>query len=192
MSGRLTDSIDPLALAARGRVIEGRLGLSELDRLRPLIRNEADGVVEFSLHFSIDEGGTPGIHGVIKSRLVLECQRCMEDMEYQVDSRVCLGIVSTREAAERLTDEYDPLLLADNEITIAGIVEDELILALPIVAMHEVKKCPMGAKYLPTQEASDEDEGVAQEKLSSRKNPFAALAQLKDKLTTDGTNTDEE
>lgn len=189
MSGRFTDSIEPLALAARGRLIEGRLALSAMPRLVSLLQDNR-GDVEFSLQFGMDQGGTPNVQGMIKCELVLECQRCMGNMDFRLESELHLGIVSSRDAAQRLPARYDPLLLDGEEISIAGIVEDELILALPLVAMHEIEDCPAGDKILarPKGEASEGQEP----QVSSRKNPFAALAQLKGQLPTDSSNTDEE
>ena len=189
MSGPFTDTIEPLALAAHGRIFEGTLALSGMSRLQSLICDSGN-EVEFSLHFGVDEGRTANIQGVIKSVLVLECQRCMGKMDFPVESRIQLGMATSPEAAERLPGKYDPLLLSGDEITIASIIEDELIMALPAVAVHEIGDCPAGVKFLTAeQSANGENE---EPRISSRKNPFAELAQLKEQLSTDSTNTDEE
>lgn len=189
MSGHLTDAIDPLAYAARGRTVEGRLALASLGRLRPMIL-DTEGDVVFRLEFVRAEGGIPTIQGMVECDLVLECQRCMEKMDFHVAAKVRLAMATSQERVEQLPNQYDPLLLSGEEISIASIVEDELILALPAVAMHEIKDCPAGGKFLAAQRSAEDEAG--NKTPSGRKNPFAALAQLKDELAADASNTDEE
>jgi uncharacterized protein len=114
----------------------------------------------------------------------------MEGMRFPVAAKVALGIVSSPADAERLPEQYEPLQMTGEEVTVAGIVEDELILALPIVAMHKIEECPGGANTLAAQSAGGE--GNTEDADARRKNPFAALAQLKETLTTDGNDRNEE
>lgn len=169
MSDRLEELIDPLSLATKGRSIEGRIPLAKLARLAPSLLS-TEGEAEASLRFGIDEGRMPNVSGHVRATLILQCQRCMQGMQYKVDSRIRLGIVTSRKAAESLPEYYDPLLVSGAEIKAADIVEDELILALPIVAMHEMTECPAGGKFQPQGEAEPK-----------RENPFAVLAELKKK-----------
>jgi uncharacterized protein len=168
MSDRLDELIDPLSLAAKGRTLEGRIPLAKLARLGPSLQS-TQGEAEASLRFGVDEAGMPNVTGRVRATLMLQCQRCMQAMAYAVDSQIRLGIVKSREAAERLPANYDPLLVSGEEMKAADIVEDELILALPIVAMHERADCPLGAEF-------QEQEADAEPK---RENPFAVLAGLK-------------
>ncbi len=192
MSDRFTDSVEPIALATQGRTVEGKIPLADLKRLGALARSsqslddeskgascEVEGIVEFTLCFDIDEGGAPRVGGNVSTIFRLQCQRCMEDMDYPVTLNVRLGIVPSREAAKSLPDSYDPLVVSGNEISIASILEDELILALPIVAMHEIENCSLGKTLV--NESDKFTQQAEQEDLSSsgRKNPFAVLAQLK-------------
>ncbi|MEE8380184.1 MAG: YceD family protein, partial [Gammaproteobacteria bacterium] len=90
---------------------------------------------------------------------------------------VRLGIVPSREAAKSLPDSYDPLVVSGDEISIASILEDELILALPIVAMHEIENCSQGKAS--GSENLEQEAGQENMPSSKRENPFAVLAQLK-------------
>lgn len=175
--------IEPFELATQRRTLEGRLPVSSLPRLiQSLSTSDAEVLghyqVDYVLHFGVDEGGVPGITGTVQAVLPLECQRCMEQMEFPVSLELKLALVKTRQAAQQLPENYDPLLvLHDEEISVESIIEDELILALPQVAMHEVKDCPKGEAFLNI------EDGAAPQ----RKNPFAVLAQLK---TTQSTQDD--
>jgi uncharacterized protein len=192
MSDRFTDSIEPFALATQGWTIEGKIPLVSLERLGALVRSsqspegegassgssfEMEGDVEFTLHFDIDEVGAPRVGGNASASLRLQCQRCMKDMEYPISLNVRLGIVPSRKAAENLPDSYDPLVVSDDEISIASILEDELILAMPIVAKHEIENCIQNE----ARGTENSDDKVGQENLTppQRENPFAVLSQLK-------------
>ncbi|WP_455198159.1 YceD family protein [Kaarinaea lacus] len=184
MSDRFTEIIDPLALASKGRSIEGKVSLKECKRLLPLLRSD-DGEVEFTLNFDIDESGVPRIRGKALATLILQCQRCMEDMEYPVVSKVHLGIVSTRKAAGDLPDNYEPLV-CDDETSIVSVLEDELILALPIVAMHKIEECPQGDAF--TKQADEVVVDGGDNHANGRENPFAVLEQLKHTQSNDNTD----
>jgi uncharacterized protein len=180
MMAAITEIIEPLALASSGRIIEGRLPVSLLPRLLPLLElNDADTQrdVGYLLEFGVDEGGTARITGSVTGTLPVKCQRCMEAMELPVVTQTLLGIVRSREAAEQLPVRYEPLLLTmdegDDGVSIASIIEDELILALPLVAMHKQQDCPQGDALMST---ASEEENAA---MTQRKNPFAVLSQLK-------------
>jgi uncharacterized protein len=183
MSDSFTDVIEPFALARQGRTIEGKVPVANLPRVVPLLRS-VDGEVEFSLHFDTDEAGIPRIRGKVNTTLILQCQRCMEDMEYSVSVKTRLGIVASKEAAEHLPANYEPLVVTEEETSIVSLLEDELILALPIVAMHKVEDCPQGDAF--TGNAEHEIDAERENTASTgRKNPFAMLAQLKKTLPED-------
>lgn len=167
--------IEPFELATQRRTLEGRLSVSALPRLIQSLSTDAVEAldryqVDYVLNFGVDDGGVPGVTGTVKTVLPLECQRCMEEMEFPVSLKIQLALVKSRQAAQQLPENYDPLLvIPDEEISVESIIEDELILALPQVAMHEMKDCPKGEAFL-----HKEDEAAPK-----RENPFAVLAQLK-------------
>ncbi len=170
MSDHLGELIEPLSLAEKGRALTGRLPLSCMDRLCQSLQNGKGGV-DVSLNFDKDEVGQPRVMGRLTATLQLQCQRCMQTMGLPVSVDIHLGIVRTQKQAESLPDNYDPLLVSDEPMTAADIVEDELILALPLVALHEIKDCPA----VNAQAGRDEQDEVA----ARRENPFAVLAELK-------------
>ena len=113
-------------------------------------------------------GGEPQIwlHLKATSAVSLECQRCLQPMvvPLHVDRR--LFFVEGEDAAAALdTDSEDDVLTLEPAIDLRALLEDELILALPLVPRHEV--C---AEPLPLHEPDD---------APASEHPFAALAALK-------------
>jgi len=171
MMDRLPKVIRPLKLAETGARLQGWLPLSEMSRLAMhLVVSDAH--VESHLQFGVDADHTRFVRGRIKASLPLICQRCLGQMEFPVDIDVSLGIIGAGEEAERLADIYEPLLLTEETGNLADIVEDELLLVLPIVAMHPQGDCTPGAQ----------DEVIVQAPQARQpeetRRPFADLAKL--------------
>jgi len=101
------------------------------------------------------------------------CQRCMKPMSVQVASEVSLGIVSSDARAAQLPEGFEPLIVEEEPIALARVVEDELILALPIVALHEDQACE------PVLEELQAEADKIERQTEAQTNPFAALSELK-------------
>jgi uncharacterized protein len=95
-------------------------------------------------------------------------------MPLDVDASVCLGMVTSPEAARELPGEYEPLVMTAEPVSIASVVEDELILALPIVALH-----PQGACVAEEGTRETEDPTARDDQGPRKTKPFAVLAGLK-------------
>lgn len=106
----------------------------------------------------------------------MQCQRCMDEVEIAIDSTFTLGVVDSEAFAEKLPEKYEPLLIEEDEkLFLQDLIEDELILALPIVAMHPDQECQ--TSYAGDQ-AAGEDENLRQAE-SQQESPFAMLKDLK-------------
>ncbi len=102
--------------------------------------------------------------------LVMQCQRCLTPVVEKMTAGRDFLFVADEATAEALDDESDAdVLVISRDFDALSLVEDELILSLPLVPRHEV--CP---RSLPSRVA---DENF--EEASERPNPFAALAALK-------------
>ena len=167
MLSRLPERIDPLAMAEAGRAFHGDLDLAGLARLLPLLVNPKGGL-EVDLLLDRDEAGVRFLRGRVSGQLELECQRCLGPMAFALDSEFLLGLVRGEEEAGRLPETYEPLLVGTEPMRLADIVEDEVLLALPIVALHRAPH-PCASR----RQEENPPEGV------QREHPFAALAQLK-------------
>ncbi|MEW8552749.1 MAG: YceD family protein [Candidatus Thiodiazotropha sp.] len=171
MLKRFPDRLDPWRFADLGKEIDGELPLDTFSRLSACLLGPA-GDVSFKLVFGRDREQRATLGGWLKAVLPLQCQRCLEEVDLPVDIRLSMVFVQGLDEAEMLPEEVDPWLVEEDQVVFRELIEDELLLALPQVAMHEP-----GACHTPAAETSEErpKESSKQE----RENPFAALAEYK-------------
>jgi uncharacterized protein len=165
----LPDKIDPWRLAAEGGRLEGALALATLPRLVAVL-NRTDGMASVTLTAGVDEQHVRFIKGTVRTVVELVCQRCLEPLRSLLDVTVSLGLVHGEAEAERLPEEYEPLLVPEGIIRVADLVEDELLLALPQIPRHDdVHECVAnGYRPSASELAVDMEHGQ----------PFATLASL--------------
>ncbi len=155
--------------ARNGFEIQGKWPLNQLKRLDDALLSTT-GEVEVSLRFD-RAGHIPFIEGHIETSLSLRCQRCMQPMEYPVKHDFKLGLVLNEKQIDQLPDEYEPYLVEDESNYIADLLEDELLLALPLVAMHDYD-CADIPQQQGTEQSDEVDPG------EKTHNPFASLKDL--------------
>ena len=166
----LPERLDLLRDAAQGRAFRGKVPLSRMERLvEASVSAEGDAEVELTL--DRDEAGRLFMRGWARASVAMTCQRCLESVDIPLAAEFNLGLVRGEQEAERLPESYEPLRVGRDPIDVAPLIEDELLLALPVVARHEA--CSMG--YTP--EPVEEEPGEELE--APKENPFAALAALK-------------
>lgn len=155
-------------MVAARRGVEGRLPLSALERLRDSLVDD-EGEVAYALDFGTDELQVPYVEMRIDARLPLLCQRSLQRFLFPVETVLRLGLIREEADEAALPPGYEPLLVPhDGMLRAAELVEDELILAVPVVPT------------MPGTEAMERD-WPAEEVEQERANPFAALAALKNK-----------
>lgn len=169
MSKGLPELIYPLQLARSGRSLQGHIPVARMWRLAETLGSTA-GAIAIDLRFRRGEHGCFCIQGTIQGELQLICQRCLEPIPWPANCEVRLGLVSTVMSRERLEPGYEPLVAGeDTPLSLAAMVEDELILALPIVPRHPEQSCSNAVAA----------EGDAGADLDTKKSPFAVLNALK-------------
>ncbi|HCK81683.1 MAG TPA: YceD family protein [Candidatus Competibacter sp.] len=158
--------INPWQLTASNGRLEGELALAALPRLGA--SNRADGRVSVSLEGGVDDR-VRFLKGRLRADVELVCQRCLGPLLLPLELGVALGLVRSEAEAARLPAGYEPLLATDDGISVAELVEDELLLALPQIPRHQdLRECEANG-YPAPREASSRAE---------RRRPFAALASL--------------
>ena len=177
MSQRLPEFIEPYRLAENRRVLKGELSIANMKRLSPLLASNA-GSVDVELAFGVDETGQANVKGKVHTLVSMQCQRCMKTMELPIDAKVSLAFVATEQQAQDLPSHYEPLIVED-ETSLTALVEDEIILSLPAVPLHESEQCSVKGQF--SSSVLDTTTEPAAESEAERKNPFAVLEKLRKK-----------
>ncbi len=165
----IPEHIDPLRYAEQSLRLDGLIKLSDMHRLSTSL-SKTDDMVTVSLQFGLDEQGKPYIKGHLQTILTLQCQRCMGPFSYEIIADFVLGIVNTLEEAKALPELYEPAMTKEGSLALRELVEDEIILNLPIIPKHEPEDCSVN---IPTIESGWEQ--------GKRENPFQVLESLKRK-----------
>ena len=131
MSDRLPEIIEPLHLADTRGELKGKISLSSLDRLAKMLVNDS-GTIDVDLFFG-REGRLAKVEGHIETVLALQCQNCLEAVEWPIDCDIKLGIVTSIDQANRLSEEYEPLMVEEEKIplkiTLATVDQTQLVKA---------------------------------------------------------------
>jgi uncharacterized protein len=121
-------------------------------------------------------GGAPAVwlHLQSRTRLHLTCQRCLGPVENEVGVDRWFRFVADETVATAEDENCDEDLLAlEPRPDLLEVLEDELLMELPLVPMHEV--CPVPV-VMQSGEPGAAVEGAIE---PDRPNPFLALAKLK-------------
>lgn len=167
--------IDSLRFAADGDCIAGKVALSRLPRLAEELV-EASGGLDCEVRGVTFDGlhaGQPGLQLRVRGVLKMRCQRCLAEVDVacDIDRRLLLMAAGTAEEAwpedELESDDFDAIP-ASRELSLQALVEEEVLLALPLVPRHADCVLP---------DASGASAGA--EDQESKASPFAVLAGLK-------------
>lgn len=158
-----------------------------------------------TLRFSVDDRGFSRVEGELSGRIVLNCNGCAEILAYPLDLSFACIIAESEAVADTLVDDAraageflqseDVLVANGSEVTVAQIVEDEILLNLPErlcssdpcerapeLAYPSASGSPDGARTEADENAGsrggDENDERNSEK-NGDENPFSVLAELK-------------
>ncbi|MEL0629486.1 23S rRNA accumulation protein YceD [Psychromonas aquatilis] len=167
---KLPISVDSVRAANNRLELDASLDKALLSRLREST-NSIHSDIDVYFSFEVDQQRLRIFHGKASVAVELTCQRCNEPMIYQCEAEFTYCPVLNEEQENNLPDVYEPIYYDENgEVNLHQIVEDELLLTLPQIAMHAIEDC----QYSDYESSFGEIEEEQQ-----RPNPFDALAQLK-------------
>lgn len=159
--------IDSLEFARRQGLLKGRLQLNELSRLDEVLFN-ADGYLDFEVSGEV-AGSNAFLNLKLDGQLPLVCQRCLGAFDFMLRVRSRIMMIEPGSPwpddtqVGGLEDETCDAIEGARELDIIPLIEEEILLALPISPRHEECRLREVAS-LP---------GVT--------SPFAQLARLKGK-----------
>jgi uncharacterized protein len=151
------------------RSFAGTLPVAAMSRLCGMLAGN-EGAAQYALDFGRDEFGTAYLQVHVEAPLTLICQRTLEPfvLPLMVDSR--LGLIRSEREEAALPPGCEPLLVEDDgKLNPADVIEDELLLALPLVPVNPDSSLPP--------EVTGEDSIESPPERTD--NPFAVLRELK-------------
>lgn len=167
MSNTLPDTLDPWRTVQARRVYEGTLAVAQLRRLVGMLASSV-GEIRYTVEFGRDDFEIDYVDLKLDTSLKLICQRTMVEFSQPIRVDQRLGMIRDDSEEARLPEGYDPLLVENDQLRVKDVIEDELILALPLVALSPgapLEQVPVTSGSVP-----DDDQPP---------NPFAVLGQLK-------------
>lgn len=167
MSGQAV--VDNLDFARHGTVLRGELAIAELERLQEFLHSN-QGSLAYVLSGKTSAKGESLLECSIDGTLVLQCQRCLEALEFPLHFVSTLKVVKGLTQFDDVGDEEETVdsIPASAAMNVQALIEEEILLNLPISPLHAPSAC----------RERDEVKSVKDE----RTNPFGALAALKGKL----------
>lgn len=130
-----------------------------------------EGEINVLIHGKYDHNKQCLLETEIKANMTLECQTSFEPIEHLVDSKVIFCTVIKESQIEDVDDDYEPILIEDGLIDMKKVVQDELILSVPIAANKPAEELNQKMSFGELDEAA-----IAKEEEAS--NPFSVLMGL--------------
>ena len=157
--------IHPDRLASKPQVWEGTFTPGELERLADSLA-APEGELRYRLTAGLDRQRRKVVSCIIKGFVFLTCQASLEAFRHEISVDDRLVLVDEESQLPPVEEESDTedYLVADEPLDIRDLVEDAVLLALPMVPRKPGLEEPREGDGTPAVE---------------RPNPFAALASLK-------------
>ena len=130
--------IDGLEFARAAARLQGAWPVAEFLRLHDALRSTA-GTLHYELRGVPEEQGRPVLRLKVEGSLQLACQRCLGALEFPLKLEVTLQLAATQEEMDAAPLEADgpDSIIAGKEMQVQALVEDEVLLAIPIAPRHE-------------------------------------------------------
>jgi uncharacterized protein len=134
------DPVDAVVLASREAQLERSYVLKGLPRA--VLAGALPGTgVTMRCRFSKVEGGI-GVDAEIAGKAVLTCQRCLRPVEIPIAGESALILVASDAEAEQLPEGREPIVVEANHLDLGWLAEEEMLLALPLVPLHDAACSP--------------------------------------------------
>lgn len=156
--------IEPWQFARSRRILSGKLNLAQSQELSAWADTEQPLQVYVEGYY--DHQQQAHLKGELKVCLNLTCQRCLQAMQWQADLPFDYILLRSEAQEAQIADGRETLICADEELDLAWFLEEEVLLAMPMIAKHE--DCEVQMQF-----HSD-----AQTEPEARENPFAQLKNL--------------
>ncbi|MEX2482138.1 MAG: YceD family protein [Gammaproteobacteria bacterium] len=166
MADELPSEIDYPRLAAAGRTLRGTLAASRFTRVDGVV--QVCGPTRVGLTLTAAAGGTVAAAGHFSTPVRAQCQRCLEWMERIIEGTFAVELhdaaLNGRLAGGEDDDDHDFVEVSDGRLNVLELIEDELLLACPMIPAHATPTCA--------------GEALGEAANGERHKPFAALGEM--------------
>lgn len=139
--------INSLEFARKSLEIRDTIAHLDLQRAKDLLTPETEGL-NWRLSGEVGADKKARLHLSLTGNVGVPCQRCLESMMISLD--VNAEYILVKDESEIPPEEDDiedhDYLVAEAEIDVLQLVEDEILLALPYAPKHEIKDCAVKAE----------------------------------------------
>ena len=169
--------VDAEVCARAGSTVARQFSAADLPRLSEAGGREGSSIganFQFA-HFE----GRPAVSGELHGAVVLTCQRCLQPVSIDIEDTFQVLIVD-----EERSDEpggYEPVVANVSRLDLRWLAEEQMLLALPLVPMHESPECAEGVVAVSISEEETRDDEAADaddESATERQQPFRNLREL--------------
>ncbi len=159
-------AIDSLEFARHGKRLQGNVAIARMGRLQEYLHSNS-GDLHYTLFGKLNEKGRPHLVCEVTGKLTLICQRCLGALDFPLAIESTLELLKAGEEFLPLEDEDDSVdsIPADAAMDVLALVEEEVLLGLPIAPVHAGSECA--------------GSGGSRRNSPGKANPFAVLASLK-------------
>lgn len=135
--------IDGLEFARRAHHAHGTVAIARLPRLAESLAGN-EGVLDCAIGGGYGEEGHPELTVTVRGELQLRCQRCLEAMAFplRIERRLRLMPSGADWPEEELEEDAFDAIEASQEMAVGSLIEEEVLLALPIAPRHDVCGTP--------------------------------------------------
>lgn len=159
-------NVDVFDLARRAERCSGAMSTRAMERLQSALMEGSEATVDYMWEGFIDARQRPAARLELKARLSLPCTHCDQPVPFELDTQRVYTFVRDERALQAIAvDEgEEEALVGDSRFDLAALIEDELILALPIAPRHDA--CQRQIETAEHRHGADR---------SDPKSPFAVL-----------------
>lgn len=168
----LPDTIKPFKLARQNARLVGVVPLRAFENLAVGVDNvDIASDVKVDINFETGPGGVALISGQLMASIPFQCQRCLEPVVIEVSASVQTAVFEQEVDEDALPEGFEPIQVEAEQVRLVDLIEQELILAAPIVPTHE--HCELVA--VPESQEVIEQPVVEE---PQKESPFAGLSEL--------------
>ncbi len=153
-------------------LFEGSCSLERLPRFADCLAS-SDGEVSGKLRFGSIGTGRRVITGSVSATVEVVCQRCLEPLSLELADTIQLALVESESQIDSLEAAWDPWMVDGPKISIASLLEEQLMLCMPLVSYHRDERCVKALEYQQRKEPLDDSSGDR-----AAQNPFEVLKVL--------------